>query len=62
MDTRFTDEELAFQAKVRQFFAEVMDDELNAMLHGAEASTGLLRAWRRVRPRLAAVQSRARRR
>ena len=39
MDTRFTDEELAFQAEARQFFAEVMDDELKAMLDGAEAST-----------------------
>ncbi len=34
MDTRFTDEELAFQAEVRNFFAEVLDEELKAMLHG----------------------------
>ena len=41
MDTRFSEEELAFQAEVRQFFAEVMDDELNAMLSGGEASLQL---------------------
>ncbi len=41
MDTRFTEDELAFQAEARQFFAEVLDDDLKAMLHGAEASTQL---------------------
>ena len=41
MDTRFSDEELAFQAEVRQFFAEVMDDDLNAMLAAGEASPKL---------------------
>lgn len=41
MDTRFSEEELAFQAEVRQFFAEVFDEELAAMLQGAEASPRL---------------------
>jgi alkylation response protein AidB-like acyl-CoA dehydrogenase len=41
MDTRFTEEELAFQAEVRDFFANVFDDELQAMLDGAEASPRL---------------------
>jgi len=41
MDTRFSEEELAFQAEVRQFFAEVMDDDLKALLHGAEAAQRL---------------------
>jgi alkylation response protein AidB-like acyl-CoA dehydrogenase len=39
MDTRFTEEELGFQAEVRQFFAEVLDDDLKTMFHGAEAAT-----------------------
>ena len=42
MDTRFTEEELAFQAEVRQFFAETLDEELRAKLEGAEASPNLL--------------------
>ena len=41
MDTRFTDEELAFQAEVRDFFSNVMDDSLQALLDGAEASANL---------------------
>lgn len=41
MDTRFTEEELAFQAEVREFFANVMDEELLALLEGAEASPTL---------------------
>jgi alkylation response protein AidB-like acyl-CoA dehydrogenase len=41
MDIRFTDEEIAFQAEVQQFFANVMDDELKAKLHGVEASPDL---------------------
>lgn len=41
MDIRFTDEELAFQAEVQQFFANVMDDGLKAKLHGVEASPDL---------------------
>lgn len=38
MDTRFTEEELAFQAEVREFFANIMDEDLLALLDGAEAS------------------------
>jgi alkylation response protein AidB-like acyl-CoA dehydrogenase len=38
MDIRFTDEELAFQAEVRAFFANVLDEELMEKLQGAEAS------------------------
>jgi alkylation response protein AidB-like acyl-CoA dehydrogenase len=41
MDTQFTQEELAFQAEVRQFFADTLDDELEEMLKGAEASPRL---------------------
>ena len=41
MDTRFSDEELAFQAEVRQFFADTLDDDLLAKLEGAEASPNL---------------------
>ena len=41
MDTRFSEEELAFQAEVREFFANVMDEELLALLEGAEASPTL---------------------
>jgi alkylation response protein AidB-like acyl-CoA dehydrogenase len=41
MDTRFTDEELAFRAEVRQFFADTLDEELLEKLHGAEASPRL---------------------
>ncbi len=41
MDTRFTEEELAFQAEVRQFFADVLDQELVALLSGAEAAPRL---------------------
>ncbi len=41
MDIRFTGEELAFQAEVRQFFAETLDEELRAKLQGAEASLHL---------------------
>ncbi|MEH6585895.1 MAG: acyl-CoA dehydrogenase family protein [Halioglobus sp.] len=41
MDIRFTDEELAFQVEVQQFFASVMDDDLKAKLHGVEASPDL---------------------
>lgn len=41
MDTQFTQEELAFQAEVRQFFADTLDDELKEMLKGAEASPRL---------------------
>jgi len=39
--TRFTDEELAFRAEVREFFDEVLDEELLEMLQGAEASPRL---------------------
>jgi alkylation response protein AidB-like acyl-CoA dehydrogenase len=38
MDTRFTDEELAFQGEVREFFANILDEELKAKLQGVEAS------------------------
>ena len=49
MDIRFTAlEELAFQAEVRQFFANVMDDELKAKLHGAEALPNLKEAMDRI--------------
>ncbi len=41
MDTRFTEEELGFQAEVRQFFADILDEELLSKLHGAEASANL---------------------
>ena len=41
MDTQFTAEELAFQAEVRQGFAEVMDEELRALLAGGEAAKTL---------------------
>jgi len=41
MDIRFTDEELAFQAEVRQFFADVLDEDLLTMLEGAEAAPRL---------------------
>ncbi len=41
MDTRFSEEELAFQAEVRESFANVMDEELLALLEGAEASPTL---------------------
>ncbi len=41
MEARFTDEELAFQAEVRQFFATVLDEQLVQKLHGAEASPHL---------------------
>lgn len=41
MDTRFTEEELSFQAEVRQFFADILDEELLSKLHGAEASENL---------------------
>ena len=41
MDTRFTAEDLAFQAEVRQFFADTLDEELLASLHGVEASPNL---------------------
>jgi alkylation response protein AidB-like acyl-CoA dehydrogenase len=41
LDTRFSEEELAFQAEVREFFANVMDEELLALLEGAEASPTL---------------------
>jgi alkylation response protein AidB-like acyl-CoA dehydrogenase len=44
VDICFTNEEIAFQAEVRQFFAEVFDDELKRMLHGAEASPHLKEA------------------
>lgn len=38
MDTRFSGEELAFQAEVRDVFADVLDEELLGLLRGAEAS------------------------
>ena len=41
MDTQFTAEELAFQAEVRQGFAEIMDEELRALLAGGEAAKTL---------------------
>ena len=41
MDTRFSDEELAFQAEARQFFTDTLDDDLRAQLEGAEASPNL---------------------
>lgn len=41
MDTRFSEEELAFQVEVRDFFANVFDEELQALLDGAEASPTL---------------------
>jgi alkylation response protein AidB-like acyl-CoA dehydrogenase len=41
MDIQFTQEELAFQQEVRQFFASALDEELKAKLHNAEASTHL---------------------
>jgi len=41
MDIRFTEEELAFQAEVREFFADVLDEELRKVLQGAEASPNL---------------------
>ncbi len=41
MDTRFSEEELAFQAEVRQFFADALDDDLRTLLEGAEASPRL---------------------
>ncbi len=41
MDTRFSEEELAFQAEVRQFFAEVLDDDLKVLLSDGEASPQL---------------------
>jgi alkylation response protein AidB-like acyl-CoA dehydrogenase len=41
VDISFTDEELAFQAEVRQFFAEALDDQLKSKLRGAEASPHL---------------------
>jgi len=41
MDIRFTEEELAFQAEVREFFADVLDEELREVLQGAEASPNL---------------------
>ena len=41
MHTRFTEEELAFQEEVREFFANVFDEELLAMLDGHEASPRL---------------------
>ena len=50
MDTRFTDEELAFQQEVREFFAEALDVELRAKLEGAEASPNLkagMEEWQR---------------
>ena len=42
MDTRFSDEELAFQAEVRSFFDEIMDHDLKTLLAGAEASSHLV--------------------
>ncbi|PLW82447.1 pimeloyl-CoA dehydrogenase large subunit [Kineobactrum sediminis] len=44
MDTRFTDEELAFQTEVRQFFADTLDEELRGRLEGVEASPNLKEA------------------
>jgi hypothetical protein len=44
MDTRFTDEELAFQAEVRQFFAGALDEELRNKLRGVEAAPNLKEA------------------
>ena len=41
MDTRFTDEELAFQAEVRDFFASVVDEGLTEFLAGTEDSPGV---------------------
>ena len=41
MDIQFSQEELAFQQEVRQFFASALDEELKAKLHNAEASTHL---------------------
>ena len=41
MDTRFSDEELAFQAEVRDFFDSVLDEELQNLLANAEASPTL---------------------
>lgn len=41
MDIQFNDEELAFQAEVREFFANVLDEDLLALLAGAEASPTL---------------------
>ena len=41
MDTRFSEEELAFQAEVRDFFAEVLDGDLTAKLSDGEASLHL---------------------
>ena len=41
MDTQFTDEELAFQAEVRHFFADVIDENLRTKLAGAEASPSI---------------------
>ena len=52
MDTRFTEEELAFQAEVRQGFAEILDDDLQAMLSGAEASPRLKEAMLEYQRRL----------
>lgn len=44
MDTRFTDEELAFQTEVRRFFADTIDEELRGRLEGAETSPDLKEA------------------
>lgn len=44
MDSRFSDEELAFQAEARQFFTDTLDDDLRTQLEGAEASPNLKEA------------------
>ncbi len=50
MDIQFTEEELAFQREVQQFFAEALDEELQGKLHNAEASPDLkegMEEWQR---------------
>lgn len=38
MDIRFTDEELAFQVEVRQFYDQALDDGLKKTRFGAKAA------------------------
>jgi alkylation response protein AidB-like acyl-CoA dehydrogenase len=50
MDTKFTEEELAFRDEVRQFLAEAWDEELQATLNNVEASPRLkegMEEWQR---------------
>ena len=50
MDIRFTEEELAFQAEVRQFLADAFDEDLQDQLRNAEASPHLkagMEEWQR---------------